>query len=122
MRFRVGKSATTERTDTNGTHGNGQSKQLSVSSVCIRVLRGTAFSRRIASIVLSFVSFVSFVSCSGEARPQQSQGGGGGRGGQQGPVPVTVTGVIRKAVPLEIRVIGTAEAYQTVAIRAQITG
>ena len=35
---------------------------------------------------------------------------------------VTVSPVVRKAMPLEIRVIGTAEAESTVAVHAQITG
>lgn len=37
-------------------------------------------------------------------------------------VPVTVAPVVRKAMPLEVEVIGTVEAYSTVAVRAQITG
>jgi multidrug efflux system membrane fusion protein len=35
---------------------------------------------------------------------------------------VTVAPVVRKAMPLEIRVIGTAEAESTVAVHAQVTG
>ena len=52
-------------------------------------------------------------------------GGGGGPGGGPGGgavVPVATALVAEKAIPLEIGVIGTAEAYQTVAVRAQITG
>src|SRR5262245_11810779 len=49
-------------------------------------------------------------------------GGRGGRGGGGGGVPVTVTQVIQKAVPLEVRVIGTVEASSNVSVRAQITG
>jgi multidrug efflux system membrane fusion protein len=37
-------------------------------------------------------------------------------------VPVATALVAEKAIPLEIGVIGTVEAYQTVAVRAQITG
>jgi multidrug efflux system membrane fusion protein len=47
---------------------------------------------------------------------------GRGRSAQQGPVPVTIGQVTQKSMPLEIRVIGTAEPYSTVAIHAQITG
>ncbi len=43
-------------------------------------------------------------------------------GAQQPPVPITVAPVEKKAVPIEIRVIGTAEPYSTVAVHAQITG
>ena len=38
------------------------------------------------------------------------------------PVPVNTAAVVRKSMPLELRVIGSAEAYSTVAIRSQITG
>lgn len=46
----------------------------------------------------------------------------GGRGGGGGAVPVTVSQVLQKAIPLEVRVIGTVEASSNVAVRAQITG
>ena len=54
----------------------------------------------------------------------RSGGGAGGAGGRAGsaPVPVTVATVERKSMPVEIRVIGSAEAYSTVAIRSQTTG
>jgi membrane fusion protein, multidrug efflux system len=48
--------------------------------------------------------------------------GGGGRGGTGGTVPVTVAPVVTKAMPIEISVIGTAEAFSNVGIRSQITG
>jgi membrane fusion protein, multidrug efflux system len=44
---------------------------------------------------------------------------------QNGPppaVPITATAAIRKEMPLEVSVIGTVEAFATVAVRAQITG
>jgi membrane fusion protein, multidrug efflux system len=37
-------------------------------------------------------------------------------------VPVTATAAVRKDMPLEVSVIGTVEAYSTVAVRAQMTG
>jgi multidrug efflux system membrane fusion protein len=37
-------------------------------------------------------------------------------------VPITATTAVRKEVPLETAVIGTVEAYSTVAVRSQITG
>src|ERR1043166_2630115 len=59
----------------------------------------------------------------GETTSAAAPPGGGGRGGgQAAPVPVTTASVVQKAMPIEIRVIGTAEPYSTVAIRAQITG
>jgi multidrug efflux system membrane fusion protein len=46
-----------------------------------------------------------------------------GRGAAQQPaVPVTAATVVQKPMPIDIRVIGTAEAYTTVAVHAQITG
>ena len=48
--------------------------------------------------------------------------GGGGRGGAGGTVPVTVAPVVSKPMPIEITVIGTAEAFSNVGIRSQITG
>jgi multidrug efflux system membrane fusion protein len=60
--------------------------------------------------------------CSGGAGANAPAPSGGGRGGQAGPVPVTIATVERKSMPIEIRVIGTAEAYSTVSVHAQITG
>ena len=62
------------------------------------------------------------------AAPACSPGGegvaaqkGGGRG-QDPAVPVTVATVVQKPMPIRTNVIGSAEAFSTVAIRAQITG
>lgn len=66
------------------------------------------------------VAPLAFVACSGGDTLNSVQARRGG--GQQGPVPVTVASVVQKQMPIEIRVIGTAEAYSTVAVRAQITG
>jgi multidrug efflux system membrane fusion protein len=62
--------------------------------------------------------------CGGEAAPQSQQGGGAGRGrgGGDQALPVTVAQVVQKRMPIDIRVIGTAEAYQVVSVHAQITG
>lgn len=47
----------------------------------------------------------------------------GGRGGAAGAaVPVTTATVAEKAIPLEVNVIGTVEAFSTVSVRAQLTG
>src|SRR5688500_16856867 len=45
-----------------------------------------------------------------------------GGGGTQGAIPVTTAVVMQKSMPVEIRVIGSAEPYASVAIRSQITG
>ena len=64
--------------------------------------------------------------CTGEDGAAASGGAGngrGGRGGAGGPaVPVAVGTVVQKAMPIEISVIGAAEPFSSVAIRAQTTG
>ncbi len=63
--------------------------------------------------------------CSGEdgAAAAATANGRGGRGGAGGAaVPVAVGTVVQKAMPIEISVIGAAEAFSSVAIRAQTTG
>ena len=65
---------------------------------------------------------VVFVACSGGEASNSSQPRGGGRGGPPAAVPVTVGAVVQKPMPIELRVIGTAEPYSTVAVHAQMTG
>ncbi len=60
--------------------------------------------------------------CSDTEVSSTAQTPGGGRGAQQGAVPVTVAPVVSKAMPIEIRVIGSVEPFSTVAVRSQITG
>jgi membrane fusion protein, multidrug efflux system len=64
--------------------------------------------------------------CAGEEGAAAAGGAGngrGGRGGGGGPsVPVAVGTVVQKAMPIEISVIGAAEPFSSVAIRAQTTG
>jgi multidrug efflux system membrane fusion protein len=43
-------------------------------------------------------------------------------GAQQPAVPVTVDRVVEKEMPLDVNVVGTVEAFSTVAVRAQVTG
>ena len=45
-----------------------------------------------------------------------------GAAGPAPAVPVTVDRVVQKDVPLDVSVVGTAEAFSTVAVRAQVTG
>jgi multidrug efflux system membrane fusion protein len=81
----------------------------------IRLMRPFIFPLLIATTPL-----LSLACSGGEA--SNALATGRGRSAQQGPVPVTIGQVIQKSMPLEIRVIGTAEPYSTVAIHAQITG
>ncbi len=48
--------------------------------------------------------------------------GGPGYGHRGGPVPVTVAKVEQKPMPVEIRAIGSVEAFSTVQVVAQVTG
>jgi multidrug efflux system membrane fusion protein len=45
-----------------------------------------------------------------------------GPGAAQPAVPVTVDKVVTKDMPLDVNVVGTVEAFSTVAVRAQVTG
>jgi len=69
---------------------------------------------------LSLLSCLS-IACGGSAATETAGGSPGGRGGTPA-VPVTVARVTKKAVPLEVRVIGSVEPSSSVAIRAQTTG
>ena len=61
--------------------------------------------------------------CTAGSRAEGSGAAPAGRGGGGGAaVPVTVAQVVQKAMPLEVKVIGSVEASSNVAVRAQITG
>ena len=77
-----------------------------------------------ALIPIVFLLLVS-AGCAGEDGAAASAAPGSGRGGRAGggaAVPVAVGTVIQKAMPIEISVIGAAEPFSSVAIRAQTTG
>jgi multidrug efflux system membrane fusion protein len=61
------------------------------------------------------------VSCTAGGASQPAPGGGG-RGRGDATVPVTVAPVVQKSMPIEIRVIGSVEAYSVVSVHAQVTG
>ena len=69
------------------------------------------------SVFVLLVAILSAAGCSKGAAPAATA-----RAAGDDAVLVTVAPVVRKAMPLEIRVIGTAEAESTVAVHAQITG
>ncbi len=66
---------------------------------------------------LLLLSMVILSGCSGN-----SVSGKAAPAAQRGAVPVTVASVAQKTVPVELRAIGTAEAYSTIAIKAQVEG
>ena len=71
--------------------------------------------------LLAVVATLAAIGCT--ASGQTPERAAGGRGGSGSPaVPVATAKVEQKAVPLDIRVIGSAEAYSNVAVHPQITG
>ena len=82
----------------------------------MRLRYHNAFAPLVAAAALAAAA----CSAGGEAQTQDSPRGRGA--GQQPAVPVTATAVLQKPMPIDIRVIGTAEPYTTVAVHAQITG
>ena len=79
--------------------------------------------RTLCLIVPSVFLLLACAACAGEEGAAASAAAGGGRGGAGGPaIPVAVGTVVQKAMPIEISVIGAAEAFSSVAIRAQTTG
>jgi multidrug efflux system membrane fusion protein len=72
--------------------------------------------------LLSLLSLASVLiaGCNRDTAVAASPSGRGGGAG--GAVPVLIAKVVEKPMPLEIGVIGSVEAYSTVAVRSQITG
>ncbi len=73
--------------------------------------------RALFGITLLLTAGIALAACSGDkAESKQSQQQ------RRPPVPVTIASVERKTVPLEIRAIGSVEAYSVVSIKAQVGG
>ena len=68
------------------------------------------------SLGLYITLCVSLNGCAAPDAPAQASGG------SQAAVPVTTGRVVEKEMPIEATVVGTVEAYSTVAVRAQVTG
>ena len=80
--------------------------------------------RTLVIILFALVEII-VAGCAGEEGAAASGAPGNGRGGRGGgaaAVPVAVGTVVRKSMPIEISVIGSAEPLSSVAIRAQTTG
>jgi multidrug efflux system membrane fusion protein len=75
--------------------------------------------RRSLGLVMVTASLWSGCSRGDVSATQEPAGRGGG---QPAGVPVEVAVVVQRAVPLELRAIGSAQAYSVVAIHSQITG
>ena len=76
---------------------------------------------RFAFIVPPVAALMATLACSG-GETTAAAVGPKGAGRQGGAVPVTIDKVTQRAVPLQISAVGTAEAYSTVQVHAQITG
>ncbi|MEO8026372.1 MAG: efflux RND transporter periplasmic adaptor subunit [Bryobacteraceae bacterium] len=73
------------------------------------------------SFAVLAISLVLAAGCSKSTSADSGPQKGGGRGGG-GDVPVTLTKVSTRDVPVELQVIGNVEAYSTITVRAQVTG
>ncbi|MDQ2949213.1 MAG: biotin/lipoyl-binding protein, partial [Acidobacteriota bacterium] len=71
-----------------------------------------------SAALAALVAFAS-VACTGksEQAPQ-----GGRRGPGAGAVPVLMTKVVQKTVPVEIQIIGNVEAFTTIGVKSQVGG
>jgi membrane fusion protein, multidrug efflux system len=72
--------------------------------------------------VLPLLFALTAAACTAGGAAPPGAAGGGGRGRGDATVPVTVATVVQKSMPIEIRVIGSVEAYSVVSVHAQITG
>ena len=68
--------------------------------------------RRISIFLLSWSAFCLVTACT--AKKEKPRG--------KPPVPVTVVQAVHKEVPLQVKAIGTIEAFTSVAIKAQVSG
>src|ERR1700731_4798494 len=80
-------------------------------------IRGMVPSMRVHSYLCLVLTSVVLYSCASKGSTPP-----GGKKGAGGDVPVSVTKVTRKNVPVEIQVIGNVEAYSTIAVKAQVGG
>lgn len=84
--------------------------------------------RLLVFLLIAFVSPVLFHACTaksggegiGEGSAKGSGKGGGKKGG--GDVPAVVTKAVTKDAPIDIQVIGNAEAYTSISVKPQISG
>jgi multidrug efflux system membrane fusion protein len=80
---------------------------------------------RTPALIFVALTLVVSAGCEGENGSAAATAGGAGRGGRGAggaAIPVAVGTVIQKAMPIEVSVIGAAEPFSSVAIRAQTTG
>lgn len=77
----------------------------------------------VSLLTLMFAAGCSQQGAAPSGPPESGKKGARGRGGARGGAAlVTTAAVTERAVPVEIRVVGTVEAYSTIRVRAQVTG
>jgi len=86
------------------------------SSTVTRTIRASRWTLLAALCIL--ISCLLLQACANKASPAPSAKKGEGGGA----VPVTVTRVQQKDVPIEVQVVGNVEAYVTVSVKAQVAG
>lgn len=78
--------------------------------------------RTLATGLLLLVIAIAGAGCSGSAASPGGSGRGGRGRGDFGAVPVVVTKVTERDVPVDLAAIGNVEAYTTISVRSQVTG
>lgn len=73
------------------------------------------------ALALAVAASLAAAGCSSKGSEPTAKGGPGGRRGGDG-VPVTVSRVAQKDVPVDIQVVGNGEAYSTILVKAQVGG
>ncbi len=58
----------------------------------------------------------------GGCKQEAGRGPGGGPPDMKAPVPVRVGDVVQQTVPIEVKTIGSVEAYSTIAVKTQVSG
>lgn len=93
-------------------------------SRCLRAVPPAVFALCLASLALLGASCGRTTAQSDQAAAGAGRGGRGGGpgGGETGPIPVSTTRAVEKAVPLTVRTVGSGEAFSSVEVRPQVSG
>lgn len=88
-------------------------------SIIDRKVRGFLLCLPILHVGLFLALYLLFMSCSGKHdQPHRKPG----QAGMNEAVPVTIATVVQKDVPVQIRAIGSVEAYSTVSVKSRVAG
>jgi membrane fusion protein, multidrug efflux system len=80
--------------------------------------------QRLPVLAAILLCSLGLVACSPgqKASADAPSSGKGGRRGAGGPVPVSITKVSQRDVPVDVQVVGNVEAYSTITVKGQVTG